>query len=145
MDNSSCTSRQGTLPSCAGLGLSYTPMQTASTPAYDSGEALRRGTLFPGLDLPFMNVVNTKNVSNTPLGELQAMYFVCHELQLYLDTHRDDTEAFKTFKAALEVLRQAREKYVDKYGPISVSDLACADTYTWYASPWPWEYTGGEK
>ena len=49
--------------------------------------ALARGTLFPGLDLPFMNLVNKPADLSTPLCELMAMDFVIRELNLYLDTH----------------------------------------------------------
>ncbi len=89
---------QGPLPTCAPLALAYVPMQQSSEPAYDPDDALKRGTLFPGLDLPFMNMVNTAELSGTPLGELMAVQFVCHELHLYLDTHPQDTEAFQTLK-----------------------------------------------
>ena len=61
--------RYGTLPGAsAPLAIAYVPMQTSATPAYEAAEALSRGTLFPGLDLPFMNIVNdTQPV--TPLTE----------------------------------------------------------------------------
>ena len=49
----SCTYKQGSLPECAPLALAQIPAQKSSEPAYKSGEALSRGTLFPGLDLPF--------------------------------------------------------------------------------------------
>ena len=53
-----CNFKQGPLPECAPLALAQTPMQQSSEPAYDRRMALARGTLFPGLDLPFMNMVN---------------------------------------------------------------------------------------
>ena len=53
-----CDYKNGMLPECAPLALAYTPMQQCSEPAYDGKMALARGTLFPGLDLPFMNMVN---------------------------------------------------------------------------------------
>ncbi len=49
---------------------------------------LIRGTLFPGLDLPFMGMVNNTEKSDTPMHELQALAFAIQELALYLDTHR---------------------------------------------------------
>ena len=52
-----CNFKQGPLPECAPLALAQTPVQCASEPAYDKRMALARGTLFPGLDLPFMNMV----------------------------------------------------------------------------------------
>lgn len=88
-----CNFKQGSLPECAPLALAQTPMQCASEPAYDKRMALARGTLFPGLDLPFMNLVNKPADLSTPLCELMALDFVIRELNLYLDTHPDDREA----------------------------------------------------
>ena len=53
----SCGYAQGTLNECAPLAMAYVPMQAAAAPAYDTEEAIQRGTLFPGLDLPFHNIV----------------------------------------------------------------------------------------
>ena len=51
MDNSKNDYRLGTLPgTMAPLAMAYTPMQKSVDPAYESNEALSRGTLFPGLD-----------------------------------------------------------------------------------------------
>ena len=99
MENTSaskCGYKSGMLPDCAPLGVAYVPMQQSATPAYDSAEALTRGTLFPGLDLPFMNMINNTPEKSTPLRELMAIDFVLDELELYLDTHRKDAEAFAT-------------------------------------------------
>ena len=90
-------------------------MQTSATPAYEAAEALSRGTLFPGLDLPFMNIVNdTQPV--TPLTELMAIDFVTDELELYLDTHADDKEAFSMYQTFLALRKEARCRYAEKYG-----------------------------
>lgn len=66
----SCTYKQGGLPECAPLALAQIPAQKSSEPAYKSGEALSRGTLFPGLDLPFKNIVNQMPAETTELREL---------------------------------------------------------------------------
>ena len=50
--------KYGSLPENAPLAMAYVPMQKSVSPSYDTCEALSRGTLFPGLDLPFMNIVN---------------------------------------------------------------------------------------
>ena len=60
-----CTYKQGSLPGCAPLALAQIPAQQSSEPAYKSGEALSRGTLFPGLDLPFKNIVNQMPAETT--------------------------------------------------------------------------------
>ena len=135
-----CNFKQGPLPECAPLALAQTPMQQSSEPAYDKRMALARGTLFPGLDLPFMNMVNTGDLTGTPLGELMALDFVAHELALYLDTHCEDNEAFDMLKNILELASTARERYVKLYGPVTINDIAKAQSFTWLKNPWPWDY-----
>ena len=139
-NTSECTYKQGSLPACSALGLAVTPSQSSSQPAYESAEALSRGTLFPGHDLPFMNIVNKMPAKTTPLRELMAIDFVCNELALYLDTHRDDTEAFATYQSMLKLYEEGRNTYVSTYGPLSRSDMAYAENYTWPNDPWPWDY-----
>ena len=134
--------KNGSLPGAyAPLGMSYVPMQRSAAPAYEPSEALARGTLFPGLDLPFMNVVNEK-VPDTPLAELMAIDFVIDELELYLDTHAEDREAFELYQTFLALCREARRRYTERYGAISQSDMLGADSYGWLSDPWPWDYTG---
>ncbi len=141
MDSNSCEYTKGTLPGCAPLALAYVPMQQSSKPAYPAQDALKRGTLFPALDLPFMNIVNKDALGNTPLAELMALDFVCNELALYLDTHKDDKEAFETYKSFLKLAAEAQSKYVEKYGPVTHADMADMGSFTWLSDPWPWNYS----
>ena len=94
-----CGVMEGSLPGkCAGMAFPYIPMQENSAERYDQTQALAAGTLFPGLNLPFHLAVDGSALPATPLAELQALEFVILELGLYLDTHKDDTEAFNMFK-----------------------------------------------
>lgn len=141
----SCGSKCGILPQCAPLAAAFVPKQQDASPRYEQQEALARGTLFPGLDLPFMNMVNTPEGLDTPLAELMAIDFVTKELNLYLDTHAEDAEAFALLKSFLRLGEEARSRYVKKYGVITVSDLAAADRFTWLKDPWPWDYSEGGR
>ena len=145
MDNTECTYKQGALPGCSALGLAVMPSQSSSEPAYSNAEALSRGTLFPGLDLPFMNIVNQMPADSTPLRELMALDFVLQELALYLDTHSSDSAAFTTYKSFLQLYNEGKAKYVAQYGPITRSDLVGAASYTWLNDPWPWDYKGNTE
>lgn len=131
--------RFGTLPENGLLATAYVPMQKSVTPAYETNEALARGTLFPGLDLPFMNIVSN-DVERTPASELMAICFVAHELALYLDTHRDDSEAFAMYQTFLALKREAHERYVRLCGPVTHADMLGMESYVWLDDPWPWEY-----
>lgn len=119
--------------------MAYVPMQRSAVPAYDSSEALYRGTLFPGLDLPFMDQVN-KTEKKTPMTELMAIDFVTDELALYLDSHQDDSEAFAMYQTFLALAKEARERYTKLYGPVCRSDMLGMNRYTWLKDPWPWEF-----
>ena len=140
MENTDCTYKQGSLPGCAPLGLASMPAQQSSQPAYENAEALSRGTLFPGLDLPFMNIVNKMPAKTTPLRELMALDFVCNELALYLDTHPSDSEAFATYQSMLKLYEEGRNTYAAEYGPLQRSDMAYAPSFNWPNDPWPWDY-----
>lgn len=132
--------RYGTLPGLtAPLAAAYVPMQQSATPAYEANEALSRGTLFPGLDLPFMNIVN-KDLKSTPLTEMMAIDFVADELELYLDTHCSDTEAFAMYQTFLALKKEARERYTRLCGPIDQMDMLGMNDYAWLNNPWPWDY-----
>ena len=134
-----CEVGQGTLPGCAALAFPYIPMQSNNPTRYSRTEALQTGTLFPGLDLPFMNLVNKPADLSTPLCELMALDFVIRELNLYLDTHPDDREAFETLQKCIRMRAEGHKRYTEQYGPVTVSDLACADVYDWLNAPWPWQ------
>ena len=131
--------KYGSLPENAPLAMAYVPMQKSVSPSYDTCEALSRGTLFPGLDLPFMNIVGD-NVAPGPLTELMAIDFVADELELYLDTHPDDSEAFCMYQGFLALGKEARERYVRQFGPVQQSDMLGMECYSWLSDPWPWEY-----
>ena len=130
---------EGWLPASAPLANPYVPFQREDPPKYEARKALIRGTLFPGLDLPFMGMVNKNEKPITPLTELQTMAFVIQELALYLDTHADDVEALELYRKYKRLYNEGRETYEKMCGPLnhmSVTD----GKYQWIDDPWPWEY-----
>ena len=142
MDNNDY--RTGTLPAAFPLATALTPFQRAAEPSYESNEALSRGTLFPGLDLPFMNIVN-KDLPVTPMTELMAICFVVDELELYLDTHQNDREAFEMYQTFLALAKEAQRRYVQACGPVKQTDQLGMDRYAWLDDPWPWELDNGRR
>ena len=138
-NNEACTYKEGQLPACAPLSVPFVPMQDASEPAYESGDALANGTLFPGLNLPFMDFIAKSGAPNTPLAELMALDFVTHELELYLNTHQDDAEAFETWKRFTALAAEGRTRYAARYGPVTQQDAPNCPSWTWVNDPWPWD------
>ena len=140
-----CNFKQGPLPECAPLALAQTPMQQSSEPAYDKRMALARGTLFPGLDLPFKAAIQARTqLPNTALVELMALDFAVKELNLYLDTHSGDQEALDLYASYIKMAREGRAKYIAQYGPLNSDDLTPEGGYAWLNDPWPWELGGND-
>ena len=131
---------EGMLPSSAPLANPYVPFQVENPPVYEASKGIVRGTLFPGLDLPFMGMINQKNLPVTPLTELQTMAFAIQELALYLDTHREDTEALDLYRVYQRMYAEGKKKYEKECGPLNHASIA-GETYRWLDDPWPWEYT----
>lgn len=130
---------EGRLSPMAPLANPYVPFQMENPPKYEPRKALVRGTLFPGLDLPFKNMVNRKEKNITPLTELQAMAFVLQELALYLDTHRDDEDALEVYRVYQKMYHDAKKMYSEECTPLQ-HQLPTEGPYKWLDDPWPWEY-----
>lgn len=132
--------RNGRLPASAPLANAYVPFQEENAPRYEARKGLIRGTLFPGLDLPFLGMVNQKEKPVTPLSELQVLGFAIQELALYLDTHREDREALELYQNYQKLYAHCREEYLRSRGPMNHMQTTEGNVYTWLNDPWPWEY-----
>ena len=121
MDNMQKEKEQGLgrLPAMAPLANPYVPFQLENPPKYEARKGLVRGTLYPGLELPFMGMVNKNELPVTPMSELQALAFAIQELALYLDTHREDTEALELYRRYQEMYQNGRNEYVKSNGPLN--------------------------
>ena len=93
-----CGDACGTMPACAPLAVPYVPFQQQGSKKYNQADALANGTVFPGLNLPFHMKAEAAGLPDSHSTQLQALLFVVTELGMYLDTHRDDAEAFQLFK-----------------------------------------------
>ncbi|MDD5937714.1 MAG: spore coat protein CotJB [Clostridiales bacterium] len=145
MNRPACGEGMGCLPSCAPLAVPFVPFQPAGGKRYSQNDALNNGTLFPGLNLPFHVKNEASNVVSGPLAELQALEFVLLELGLYLDTHRNDEEAFALFQQYAALEKAGREKYESMYGPLFQRSTANGDCFCgWIQDPWPWNFMEGE-
>lgn len=134
-----CGACEGKLPALAPLANPYVPFQMENPPKYESRKGIIRGTLFPGLDLPFMGLINKNELPVTPLTELQVMAFAIQELALYLDTHRDDLEALDVYRSYQKLYEQGREQYEKACGHLNHMSVTAGE-YRWLDDPWPWEY-----
>ena len=135
----------GALPAQAPLANPFVPFQQKNPPTYLAKEGVVRGTLFPGLDLPFLGMVNEGTLSETQLHELQALGFAIVELGEYLDTHPDDADAFALFQSYAKLYAQGKETYEQQFGSLTQRGAAAGDCYCWLKGPWPWELAANEE
>ena len=132
---------EGMMASSAPLANPYVPFQRENPPRYEARKGIIRGTMHPGLDLPFMGMVNNRELPATPLSELQVLGFALHDLALYLDTHRDDKEALEVYRSYQKIYHSGMMEYNDKCTPLSHGMPSQNKDYNWLDDPWPWEYT----
>ena len=139
---SACAEGTGRLPCGGALAYPYVAMQGADPVRYDDQEALRQGTLFPGLDLPFHKELRSRFPQvDGALLELMALDFAIDELGLYLTTHADDQQALELYWSYIRLGEEGRKKYRDKCGPLLQTDIT-PGSYKWLNDPWPWEKRG---
>ena len=140
-----CSDAQGALPSCAPLANPYVPFQQTESDTYQANMGMVRGTMYPGLDLPFMGMVNQKEKSTTTLPRLQALNFAVTELGLYLDTHSDDQDATDLFNQYVEQYADALKQYEQVSGSTTQLGAALTGRYEWLDGPWPWDYDANKE
>ena len=136
---------EGRLPATAPLANPYVPFQMENPPKYEARKGIVRGTLFPGLDLPFMGMVNKKELPVTPKTELQTLAFAIQELALYLDTHQDDEEALELYRQYQDLYHKGMMTYGRDRGPLNHSFPGQGKKYSWLDDPWPWEYAANKE
>lgn len=135
---------EGHLPAAAPLANAFVPFQKVDPPMYEARKGLIRGTMFPGLDLPFMGMVNKKERNVTPMTELQTLAFAIQELALYLDTHREDSEALELYRNYQKLYHQGMQAYSEQCGPLNHS-MSAKGEYRWLDDPWPWEFSANKE
>lgn len=73
------------------------------------------------------------------LLKVQQMGFMTDDLRLYLNTHPDCTEALSALKYYLKAECDLKEKYEQKYGPLTLEGISKCGSYNWPEGAWPWE------
>lgn len=74
------------------------------------------------------------------LKALTVLDFMAVDLQLYLDTHPDDTEAVEKYNSVIKEADMMRCQYEKNYGPLfSFRSYNHGNKFKWINNPWPWE------
>ncbi len=109
-------------------------------------EGFLRGNMFKDLYKPYKNLtyfkLNPKTEREKMLYKIMALSFAINDLNLYLDLHPDNKEAFDLFKKYVEEKRTLSKEYDKVYGPLSVTKTT-GSKFNWINSPWPWDDFGG--
>ena len=135
---------RGKLPEEAYLANPFVPFQKEDPPMYEAGLGLVRGTMYPGLELPFHGMVNRNEKSDTPMIRLQKLAFAIQDLALYLDTHRDDQQALELYRNYQKMYHQCMKEYHANRGPLN-HRAPVEGPYRWLDDPWPWEYAKNKE
>jgi spore coat protein JB len=74
------------------------------------------------------------------LLELQTIDFVLVELNLYLDTHPQDSAALQQYNQYAEMRKKVAQHYEANYGPLlHFGHSLSPGTWRWIDTPWPWQ------
>lgn len=71
------------------------------------------------------------------INKIRSLDFAIVELAQYLDTHNTDKNALKLHREYANALKELKDKYQKKYGPLSIN-FPC-NKWRWIEEPWPWE------
>lgn len=84
---------------------------------------------------------NFCNEQEKLLHQIDLIGFVIVEMNLYLDTHPDDTEAIDYLRHYARMKNQAMREYASKYEPLTTAtaDASSNKEWIWATSPMPWE------
>lgn len=107
-------------------------------------EAFLRGNIENGTYIPYKNMTFIKptitNDRQRLLYDLQKISFAAHELNLYLDTHPNDSNTIKLYNEYNKQEKMLNDEYERKYGPVDLSDTEglSMTPWAWIKEPWPW-------
>ncbi len=107
-------------------------------------EGFLRGNMEAGTYLPYKNMTylrpQVNNERMRDLYKLQEMAFAAHDINLYLDTHPNDSNAIRLYNEYNKQEKMLNDAYERKYGPVDLSDNEglSMTPWAWIKEPWPW-------
>lgn len=107
-------------------------------------EGFLRGNMEVNTYMPYKGMTyikpNITNERDAMLYKIQEMDFAAHDLNLYLDTHPNDSNTIKLYNDYKKEARRLTNEYEKKYGALNLSDdVGLSMTpWSWIKEPWPW-------
>lgn len=109
-------------------------------------EGFQRGNMINDEYQPYKNYnaipLIPQNDREKKMLKVYEYCFALNDLNLYLDTHPDDLEAYRLFQKYVEEEKRAKKEYTEMYGPIVLTNSNYSN-YEWSKNPWPWDSMGG--
>lgn len=72
------------------------------------------------------------------LKQISTYQFAAHDMQLYLDTHPDDSGAMEQMRRFQEKAAPLTAQYEKQYGALT-KRTEDGNNWDWIKGPWPWE------
>ena len=72
------------------------------------------------------------------LKKISTYQFAAYDLQLYLDTHPDDSDTLAQVRRYRELLKPLIREFEKKYGSLTKRQED-GNNWDWIKAPWPWE------
>lgn len=103
-----------------------------------------RGNIFNNLYVPYKNYKPIapviKGEREQLLYEILKLNFAMTELNLYLDTNPNNTNAINIFNDYSKKKKNLVNSYEAKFGPLTLDgNMMNLNTWIWNKNPWPWE------
>ncbi len=76
------------------------------------------------------------------LKRVQMLGFVVTDVNLFLNTHPNDTAALRFYHKYNALYRQAAAEYEAEFGPLAAGNAEAENGWNWIENPWPWELEG---
>ncbi len=107
-------------------------------------EGFLKGNIESNKYEPYKNMTyikpNITNERDMMLYKVQEMCFMAHDINLYLDTHPNDSYAMNLYNKYNNDAKKLTDEYEKRYGPIDLSDDSGLNMtpWSWINEPWPW-------
>ena len=79
------------------------------------------------------------NAKEKLMQDIRALSFALVEVNLFLDSHPEDSEALAYFRRVRDELRALTTAYENAHGPLTVLGATAKTGWDWVTTPWPWE------
>ena len=87
-------------------------------------------------------MLNPTNKKEELLFNILMYKFALIELNLYLDTHPNNSQMLNLYNQYLSEEKKLCDEFEKKYGPLTTDSINLGtNSWNWIKSPWPWEGT----